>query len=253
MISTDHTSFAIKLFIEYMIVNGKKIYGEKLVQPKIIVMDFSLALIGGVIGAYNRQTLTDYLDQCYDYLRGKSGILPLTVVYVCAAHILNRVKYFLKKTSAANFNTIMALMGRFITYSDFNKIRVLCEISKVIFMSKTISKQIKVSTEKLKKFLNDVEVLNTKEERMDENISTEVMGESEELSDNHANDQEKEITSSKFHIYWRNVLNKIEIKEENTSESAKKNIFYNPDFFKNSQHGTCQPSPYGPKQLLVKI
>ena len=150
MISTGHTSFAIKHFLEYVIHYRNKVYGKRLEQPKILLLEFSLTLIGGAIKAYNYQTLKDYLDQSYDYLQNSSSspVLPNTVVYVCSAHILNRVKRFLKQSGAKeSFQIVMKLLGKIVTCSSFGDIKKIahgplsgleCEVLKVGNVNKVI-------------------------------------------------------------------------------------------------------------------
>ena len=51
MVTTNHTAFQIKHFLESEVFNGRKLFGSRLSNPKIVLLDFSLAIISASVQA----------------------------------------------------------------------------------------------------------------------------------------------------------------------------------------------------------
>ena len=251
MISTDHTSFSIKWFIEHVINNGKKIYGQRLKQPKILIMDFSLALISGAIMAYNQQTITTYLDICYDYVNGKTVILPPTLVFVCAAHILNRVKIFLKQKKSQNVHLILKLMGKLITSTDMKEIKKIAEVSQVVFDSRKITKQVLENTAVLEQMIND-KYIPTLVENLDGDESIEI---TDDTTSFEGDDEERAILTSKFSRLWKNFFLQKSNSEQNNQqcESGSPNTLFEPDFFKKLANWYLPSSSLWTKIIIANV
>ena len=84
-ISSDHTTAATAAFLGQLMKYEKRLYSEKqVVPPKIVVLDFSLAVIGGVLLQFNRRMLKEYLDDCYQtiVLKDESS-MPLCIRCTC--------------------------------------------------------------------------------------------------------------------------------------------------------------------------
>ena len=62
--------------------------------PKIIVLDFSLAIIGKLLDSFNKITLLDYLDKCYKILKEEREEYLNTIRVICSGHLMRAVKRF---------------------------------------------------------------------------------------------------------------------------------------------------------------
>lgn len=97
-ITTSHTSESIAKYITYGIsrINQNPGTDKVFSLAPIIVMDFSYAIINGVLNSCNNCSLTKYIDYCYNLLKKNdfTNYMP-THIYLCSTHFL---KSMIKKT-----------------------------------------------------------------------------------------------------------------------------------------------------------
>jgi hypothetical protein len=99
-------------------------YEGKSLQPKIIVTDFSMALINSVMIAFNSSTLIEYLRWCFDYVTGGTSSMQ-TVHLLCSTHYLksfmNKIKPIQRDESLKKFFTYcFTLLQNSVTLDTFS-------------------------------------------------------------------------------------------------------------------------------------
>ena len=79
--------------------------------PKIIVLDFNLAIVGAVLDSFNKITLLDYLDKCYKILREEMEEYLNTIPVICSGHLIRAIKRFTENAVPCSKNkTIKELL-----------------------------------------------------------------------------------------------------------------------------------------------
>ncbi len=128
-ISTRHTTdeiakniFFIKKTIESFFANNDKY------KPKVIVTDFSWALLNAVVEIFNSFKMVQYLSICYNSLLGKekSNNSMLVRPFICATHLLKSTIRKAKKINGVNRTTtafiyMFSLLQNSITFEQFQK------------------------------------------------------------------------------------------------------------------------------------
>ena len=92
--------------------------------PKIIVLDFSLAIIGKVLDSFNKITLLDYQDKCYKVLKEEREEYFNTIRVISSEHLIRAVKIFPENAVPCCENKTlrkfcMKIMGRLIMMKQF--------------------------------------------------------------------------------------------------------------------------------------
>ena len=114
-------------------------------KPKIIMTDFSLAIISGVLEKYNRQNIKEYLEKCVEIIICKEEILSnITVVSVCSAHLLRGIKYFIEKSqwyhrSKALKKIVFKSLARLVVCTGFSIVKKIMKSVYYLFSSKFIT------------------------------------------------------------------------------------------------------------------
>ena len=68
-------------------------------KPKLIMTDFSLAIISGVQKECNRENIKKYLEKCFEIITDKEEMPSnITVLSVCSIYLLRGIKYFIEKS-----------------------------------------------------------------------------------------------------------------------------------------------------------
>ena len=98
-ISTSHSADTIMYIFRKFLSDVRVLTGGSTVHPRYIVTDFSYALINGVLDAFNRFTLVDYLSTSMKILNGESNastVLSISYVNLCIAHMIKMVSVRVK-------------------------------------------------------------------------------------------------------------------------------------------------------------
>ena len=224
MVTTNHTAFQIKQFLESVVFNGRKLFGSRLSNPKIILLDFSLAIISASVQAFNRMTITQYLNHCYDYLKNSQPDLPQTLVFVCSAYILNRCKNTLKSSPGykKSYDLILQIMEKAITMTDINDLKDLAQDVKIALMSATISEDLNRGVARLEKRL-----MNKSVHAYDDELGVDGDNNEDNTGDsNYKLDEEVEIGQSVGISYWKKEMDKVKIQDKNDESRATNNKYY---------------------------
>ena len=105
--------------------------------PNIIVLDFSLAIVGVVIDSFNKLNLLDYVDKCHKILKEEREEYLNTIPVICSGHLIRAIKRFTenavlccKNKTLKNFR--MKIMGRLIMTKQFEILDKLGRITLVV-------------------------------------------------------------------------------------------------------------------------
>lgn len=93
-LSTTHNAFRICAALQQFISQCRAISPSCIIQPSVVVTDFSLAMIYAVIEAFNKMSLISYLSCTFEILKGMATemeITSLTFVALCCAHMVKTI------------------------------------------------------------------------------------------------------------------------------------------------------------------
>ena len=113
--------------------------------PKVIVLNFSLAIVWVVLESFNKITLLDYLDKCYKILKEEREEYLNTIPVICSGHLIPAIKRFTenavpccKNKTLKNF--CMKITGRLTMTKQFEILDRLGRSTLVVLTTKYISK-----------------------------------------------------------------------------------------------------------------
>ena len=160
-ITSDHTKDSIYLFLSQIQKNLLSLVNlSSNVKPKLIMTDFSLAIISGVIKEYNRQNLKEYLEKCFQIITDNEEMPSnITVVSVCSAHLLRGIKYFTEKLQWYHRNKalkkiVLKSLGHFVVCSDFSIVKTIVKFVYYVISSKFITDKYMTQLRVLEKAIN---------------------------------------------------------------------------------------------------
>lgn len=93
-ISTDHRGFSIRHKLDTFLAEVRKLNNGRPALPRVVVTDFSYALINAVLDACNTMTLTAYLKATYQLLLSNKRLRrkrSMTFIAICNAHMLKAI------------------------------------------------------------------------------------------------------------------------------------------------------------------
>ena len=113
--------------------------------PKIIVLDFSLAIVGELLDSFNKITLLNYLDKCYKVLKEEGKECLSTIPEICCGDLILAIKRFTENPVPCFKNKTlkifcMKIMGRMIMTKQFEVLDRLGRSTLVVLTTKYISK-----------------------------------------------------------------------------------------------------------------
>ena len=201
---------------------------------KIIVLDFSLAIVGEVLDSFNKINLLDYLDKCYKILKEEREEYLNTIPVICSGHLIRAIKRFTenavlccKNKTLKNF--CMKIMGRLIMMKQFEILDRLGRSTLVVLTTKYISKDYLNHLHTVEKAINNFNFEPLDEKLTDED---EIDFHKPDIQDNISTVEEKLVQQSKFFKYW-NVAEKNEESDASINkndEYVTANQFYFPEF-----------------------
>ena len=234
-ISSDHTTAATATFLGQLMKYEKLLYSEKqVVPPKIVVLDFSLAVIGGVLLQFNRRTLKEYLDDCYQtvVLKDESS-MPLCIPYVCAAHVLRRCKEFMCRFTGKSKplkELIMRLMGKLIQCRNISQIEKRAALAAKVFCLRKVSESFLADLRSLEKVINKVDDSSISLIHIESTeLETTAM---DEITNKNTTEEEMMIHGGSFSVHWRKYLSRISLPAI-SDETEIGNQYFFPEFFEH--------------------
>ena len=121
---------------------------------KIIVLDFSLAIIGAVLDSFNKITLLDYLVKCYTILKEEKEEYLNIIPVICSRHLIRVIKRFIEIAVLCCKNKTLKNFRRKIMTKQFEVLDRLGRSTLVDLTTKRISKDYLCSFETKKKKVN---------------------------------------------------------------------------------------------------
>ena len=103
-ITSDHTKDSIYLFLSQIQKNLLSLVNFlSNMKPKLIMTDFSLAIITGMLKECNRRNIKECLEKCFEIIIDREQMpSSITAVTVCSAHHSRSIKYSLKNRNSAS-------------------------------------------------------------------------------------------------------------------------------------------------------
>ena len=145
-IASDHSKDSLIFFISHVnkYVRSMPSHSSP-IFPKIIVRDFSLAIVGAVLDSFNKINLLDYLDKCYKILKEEREEYLNTIPVICSGHLIRAIKRFTENAvlcckNKTLKNVFMKIMGRLIMTKQFEILDRLGRSTLVVLTTKYISK-----------------------------------------------------------------------------------------------------------------
>ena len=211
-ITSDHFKDFLKFFISHVNKYVRSMPSHSSPNfPKIIALDFSLAIAVAVLDSFNKINLLDYLDKCYKTLNKEREEYLNTISVISSGHLIRAIKRFTenavlccKNKTLKNF--CMKIMGRLIMSKQFEMLDRLGRLTLVVLTTKYISKGYLNHLHIVEKALN-----NFNFEHLDEILTDEDETDfhKPDIQDNIRTVEEKLVQQSKFFKYW-NVAEKNE-------------------------------------------
>ena len=139
-ITSDHAKDSIYLFLSQIQKKLSLVNLSSNMKTKLIMTDFSLAIISGVLKEYNR-----YLEKCFEIIIGEEEMpCNITAVSVCSAPLLRGIKYFVEKSQWYHQNkalkkTLLKNLGCIVVYTDFSIVRTIVKSVYYVFSSQFIT------------------------------------------------------------------------------------------------------------------
>ncbi len=245
-VTTSHTSESISKFITFAVNRIQQNPGkiQQFSLAPIVVMDFSFAILNGVLNSINKCSLTEYIQFCYELIFNKKTDLKMypTFVYLCSTHFLKNI---IKKTkpfkSSVNQDVINQLIFGFtliqnsITQQEIeNNMINIYNIFNNKYLDQTVVYSLKaLRTELINRDLHRVNIQNISSPTLTKRNAQ--FAKHLDLSDDQSflESNKTIITNSPFKryfdIFFVNMQQNIDKKTVNLN--LKPNPYYQPELF----------------------
>lgn len=147
-ISSENTSMAIGAFLRSFINDcGRNLF-------KVIVTDFSFAMLHAVVNSFNDQKLTTYINVVYDYVNKDIKDIPknLSLIVVCFSHMMNCVlrQINIKCENIAIIKRfIMCATAAIVSTSDIEEIKTIFRNMCIVCLSKKTTSDVQHIVKKI--------------------------------------------------------------------------------------------------------
>ena len=123
-ITSEHNTFSITQLLMKLKQIEQKIFEKPNCGPKLVIADYSKAMIKTLLHEFSGESLYQYLDRVYRIIHGDSKIddFNRTFIHVCAYHLfqMGRGKHS-KNNSQIHF--VQRILVRLLCYTDLKKAR----------------------------------------------------------------------------------------------------------------------------------
>ena len=127
MISSNHSTAEISHFLNKWCLSVKTFTTMEL-KIKKVEIDFSWAVMHSTCLAFNKFSILNYLQYCWEFIANNEILGAITVLHLCSAHIMHRISYNLNKKfklEKALKRIILHVFGRMVNCRQMNKINLL--------------------------------------------------------------------------------------------------------------------------------
>ena len=116
-----------------------KLFTTMELKIKKVEIDFSWAMIHSTCLAFNKFSIFNYLQYCWEFIANNENIGVITVLHLCSAHIMHRISYNLNKKfklEKAIKRIILHVFGRMVNCRQMNESNQLFGLGCYILCSK---------------------------------------------------------------------------------------------------------------------
>ena len=216
-ITSNHDQYSIKRFFGTIHELENLRYGnEKLSNPKLILLDYSLAIIHATLSEFCSETLTNYIDRTYKVVTGAASAddLSKTFLHVCSFHMMRIGRKHAAKHSGdgdegkSKIHFALRVLGRLINSSSLDDATATVRDATIVLNARFESENVKSSLRRLEERINTFEAVSIKS---DSDVDFE--GLADENSEKHNGRKSKNEKGggdkSEMHKYWESILEKI--------------------------------------------
>ena len=129
-ITSEHNMFSIAQPLMKLKQMEQKIFGKPNCGPKLVIVDYSKAMIKTLLHEFSGESLYQYLDRVYRIIHGDSKIddFNRTFIHVCAYHLFQmgrgKIKEILKHSkNNSQIHFVQRILVRLLCYTDLKKAR----------------------------------------------------------------------------------------------------------------------------------
>lgn len=180
-------------------------------------------LMQSVFLVFNKESITSYLDRAYSICRGQKTweeIRPVTVLHLCAAHILKAVRQAITRHTKDNGLRDFVTFG-FARLQNASSINDSANIFRALCTVLSTPK----SSAAVKASLHFMESIILKEEQLEHAV----VGDSET---DHSGEEKKDLKSivnrSPFTSFFHQLLEEVSEQAANETESTEDNLYFCP-------------------------
>ena len=243
-VTTSHTSESISKYIKFSVnrIQQNPGRGQLFSVAPIVVMDFSFAILNGVLDSINKCSLTEYIQFCFELIFNKKTDIKMypTFIYLCSTHYLKNI---IKKTkpfkSSVNQDVINQLIFGFtLLQNSISQQEIENNIINIFnnkYFDQTVDYSLKaIRTELINRDLHRVNVENISNPRLLKR--NEQFAKLLELSEDQSflDSNKTIIENSPFKKYFDNYFASIQSNIDNrtrVNSNLKPNPYYQPELF----------------------
>ena len=214
-ISSNQDQFAIRRFFAMIHEKEYQKYGPSgLTNPRLIVLDFSMALIQAALQEFTNESIHQYLDRTYRILTGGATQYDLqkSILHVCSFHVMrmcrrNAQRYRNREQSeSSQVHFAMHLVGRIIQCKSLDEVASIIERAVVVMKTKYATSKMKEALQWLQESINTFEEppIDASDRSDDEDeykTSSEYSDDDDDDGSSDRNDIETQPVS-RFKNYW---------------------------------------------------
>uniref|UniRef100_A0A7M5UQC9 ubiquitinyl hydrolase 1 n=1 Tax=Clytia hemisphaerica TaxID=252671 RepID=A0A7M5UQC9_9CNID len=225
-ISSENNVFSIRQAFSRLREVENRIYGSgNAVSPKLIIIDYSAAMVQAVLQEFTGSTLEEYLERTYRIIHGKAdkSDLEKTFIRICAYHFLQMCRRNLKPYSESQQHFALRAIGRLICFEDLEEMtEFVNDLAKVI-CSRLVSDDVDAALTRMEIKINNFQY--SQQDRI-------ALENTKRNSDNLVFDCIETGHSGSWHEHWnRTIKANVTSKKSTSTSTAQNNKYYTPKFF----------------------
>ena len=124
-ITSEHNAFSIRQPLMKLEEMEQKKFGKRNCGPKVVIVDYSKAMIKAVSHEFFGESLYQYLDRAYRIIHGdsKTDDFSRTFIHVCTYHVLQMGRRKIKEILKSSKSNSQQILGRLICYTDLEEVK----------------------------------------------------------------------------------------------------------------------------------
>ena len=220
-ITNKHDQFAIEEFLRMLHEKEYRKY-KQTTNPRMVMTDFSWAIIQACLKVFCNETLTEYLNRAYRIVTGSADGEDFlkTRLHVCAAHMmkLNKIhanaKHCKKFDAKSQVHFAMRLFGRLMNCQSLDDAFSFAKYAKIVLTTAKATSDLKDALDRIQRSINTFEEVREPDTLNDPYLDIEEQDIEDFMDD--GKEEPKRIKSN-FHQLWRDELDNVD--ESDCSDS----------------------------------